>query len=40
VHAALGTGLHRLAHHVEEDFLLDMWAATPGSVACRAGLVG
>ncbi len=39
VHTALGAGLHRLAHHVEADFLLDVWATVPGSVAQRAGIV-
>jgi predicted TPR repeat methyltransferase len=39
VHAALGVGLHRLAQHVEQDFLLDVWTATPGSVARRGRIV-
>lgn len=43
VHAALGERreLHRLVHHLEEDFVLDVWShgRTP-SVAHREGLVG
>lgn len=45
VHAALGeaaadAGLIRLVAHVEEDFLLDVWARDPRSVAARQGLLG
>jgi uncharacterized membrane protein len=39
VHAALGAGLNRLAHHVEDDFILEAWASAPGSVARRTGIV-
>jgi LmbE family N-acetylglucosaminyl deacetylase len=39
VHAALGAGMHRLVAHVEEDFLLDVWSRSPGSVARDAGLI-
>ena len=40
VHAALGAGLHRLAGHVEDDFLLDVWGRDPRSVARREGILG
>jgi len=33
-----GTGLHRIVHHVEEDFLLDVWSNDPTSVAAREGI--
>jgi SAM-dependent methyltransferase len=39
VHAALGTELHRLARHVEDDFLLEVWSSTAGSVARRDGIL-
>jgi SAM-dependent methyltransferase len=39
VHATLGIGLHPIVRHVEEDFLLDIWATMPGSVAQREGIV-
>jgi hypothetical protein len=32
-------GLHRLAHHLEEDFVLDVFSADHRSVAARTGLV-
>ena len=39
VHRALGTGLCRIAQHVEEDFLLDMWTRDGASVARKGGIV-
>ena len=41
VHAVLGggAGLHRLARHEEEDFLLETWSLDPASVARRERLV-
>lgn len=39
VHAALGVGLHSVAHHVEDDFLLDVWSVSEPSVARAAGIV-
>lgn len=39
VHAELGIGLHPIVRHVEDDFLLDIWATVPGSVAQREGIV-
>ena len=33
------TGLHRLLHHEEADFVLDVWSPDPRSVAEREGLV-
>ncbi len=39
VHAVLGEGLHRLALHVEEDFLLEVWSADAASVARREGIL-
>ncbi|HEY2166608.1 MAG TPA: SAM-dependent methyltransferase [Jatrophihabitantaceae bacterium] len=39
VHAALGVGMYRLARHVEDDFLMDVWTTVPGSVAQREGIV-
>jgi LmbE family N-acetylglucosaminyl deacetylase len=39
-HAALGRGLYRLAHHVEEDFLLDVWSTSEQSVARSTGVLG
>lgn len=38
VHEALGEGLHTIARHVEEDFLLEVWSADPRSVAARTGI--
>ncbi len=40
VHAALGTGLHRIAEHVEEDFRLDVWTPGGASVARLDGILG
>ncbi|MCW2495641.1 SAM-dependent methyltransferase [Jatrophihabitans sp.] len=40
VHAVLGAGRHRLASHVEEDFLLEVWGTAAPSVAQREGIVG
>ena len=39
VHDALGRGLTNLAHHVEDDFVLDVWSATDESVARSDGIV-
>ena len=39
VHAAIGElGLHRLARHVEEDFVLEVWSRSTQSVAALEGL--
>lgn len=40
VHEALGRNLHRLTHHVEDDFLLDVWSRTGQSVAAAEGMLG
>lgn len=39
VHLAVGAGLHRLVHHVEDDFVLDVWSADGRSVAQAGGIV-
>ena len=39
VHAALDATFPRLVHHVEDDFLLDVWSTDPRSVARSAGIV-
>jgi SAM-dependent methyltransferase len=39
VHAALESGLQRIAAHVEDDFLLDVWTRTGRSVAAETGLL-
>lgn len=39
VHTAVGTGLHQVAGHVEDDFLLDVWSRSPISVAGETGIV-
>ena len=39
VHAAIGHGLHQVAAHVEDDFLLDVWSRSPLSVARQTGIV-
>lgn len=39
VHAALGAGLFRLVHHLEPDFLLDVWSRDMTSVARSEGIV-
>jgi LmbE family N-acetylglucosaminyl deacetylase len=39
VHAAVGAGLHRVVTHVEDDFLLDVWARSPISVARDTGIL-
>ena len=39
VHAALAAiGMARTVHHVEDDFLLDVWCRDPRSVAQREGI--
>jgi len=40
VHAALDRreSLHRVSHHVEDDFVLDVWSQDARSVAARTGL--
>jgi LmbE family N-acetylglucosaminyl deacetylase/SAM-dependent methyltransferase len=40
VHAVLGAGLHRLVHHEEEDFLLEVFSPNADSVARASGIVG
>jgi SAM-dependent methyltransferase len=39
VHEALGRALTNLAHHVEDDFVLDVWSASGESVAKADGIV-
>jgi LmbE family N-acetylglucosaminyl deacetylase len=39
VHKALGAGLHAIAEHAEEDFLLHVWTRTGRSVAHEDGLL-
>jgi SAM-dependent methyltransferase len=39
VHAALAVGRPHLAHHVEEDFLLDVWSVDGESVARAEGIL-
>jgi len=39
VHRAVGAGLKRIVSHVEEDFLLDVWARSGESVARSSGIV-
>ena len=39
VHDALGAGLIRTVHHVEEDFVLDVWSQRGDSVARSEGIV-
>jgi LmbE family N-acetylglucosaminyl deacetylase len=39
VHSAVGAGLSKIASHVEEDFLLDVWTSSGESVARRGGIV-
>ena len=39
VHTAIGTGLHQVAQHVEDDFLLGVWSRSPISVARETGIV-
>jgi SAM-dependent methyltransferase len=39
VHSALAGGRHRLVHHVEKDFVLDVWSDTDVSVAQAEHLV-
>jgi SAM-dependent methyltransferase len=38
VHGALGQSRYLVAHHLEDDFLLDVWAANPQSVAQAEGI--
>jgi len=40
VHGAIArqAGLHPLADHAEQDFLLQVWSRDPASLACREGL--
>jgi LmbE family N-acetylglucosaminyl deacetylase/SAM-dependent methyltransferase len=39
VHRAVGAGLSKIASHVEEDFLLDVWTRSGESVARRGGIL-
>jgi LmbE family N-acetylglucosaminyl deacetylase len=39
VHRAVGAGLSKIASHVEEDFLLDVWTRSGESVARTGGIV-
>jgi LmbE family N-acetylglucosaminyl deacetylase/SAM-dependent methyltransferase len=39
VHASVGAGLRRIASHVEEDFLLDVWTRGGESVARSTGVL-
>ncbi|SOD74924.1 LmbE family N-acetylglucosaminyl deacetylase [Jatrophihabitans sp. GAS493] len=39
VHAAVGRGMHPLLCHTEADFRLEVWSATPASVAQAEGIV-
>jgi LmbE family N-acetylglucosaminyl deacetylase/SAM-dependent methyltransferase len=39
VHRALGSGLTKIASHVEDDFLLDVWTRSGESVARLGGIV-
>lgn len=39
VHRAIGAGLGKIASHVEEDFLLDVWTRSGESVARLGGIV-
>ena len=38
IHALLGAGMHSLARHEEEDFLLQVWSRDTRSVAQREGI--
>jgi len=40
VHAALGHLLKPLVHHLEDDFLLDVWSSNGESVARADGILG
>lgn len=39
VHRAVGAGLRKIASHIEEDFLLDVWSRSGESVARTGGIV-